>query len=103
MNYHVFLPDQRWAYDLLVAREGESFRGDGTELDDYYGYKLPVLAPASGVVFAAHDGEPDVAIGARRWGLAGLGNHVGIEVAPANICSLDIFNRDRCGSRSETT
>ena len=82
VNYHVFLPDQRWAYDLLVAREGESFRGDGTELDDYYGYTLPVLAPASGVVFAAHDGEPDVAIGARRWGLAGLGNHVGIEVAP---------------------
>ena len=82
VNYHVFLPGQRWAYDLLVAREGESFRGDGTELDDYYGYRLPVLAPASGVVFAAHDGEPDVAIGARRWGLAGLGNHVGIEVAP---------------------
>ncbi len=82
VNYHVFLPDQRWAYDLLVAREGESFRGDGTELDDYYGYMLPVLAPASGVVFAAHDGEPDVAIGAWRWGLAGLGNHVGIEVAP---------------------
>ena len=82
VNYHVFLPDQRWAYDLLVAREGESFRGDGTELDDYYGYTLPVLAPASGVVFAAHDGEPDIAIGARRWGLAGLGNHVGIEVAP---------------------
>ena len=82
VNYHVFLPDQRWAYDLLVAREGESFRGDGTELDDYYGYTLPVLAPASGVVFAAHDGEPDLAIGARRWGLAGLGNHVGIEVAP---------------------
>ena len=82
VNYHVFLPDQRWAYDLLVAREGESFRGDGTELDDYYGYTLPVLAPAPGVVFAAHDGEPDIAIGARRWGLAGLGNHVGIEVAP---------------------
>ena len=82
VNYHVFLPDQRWAYDLLVAREGESFRGDGTELNDYYGYTLPVLAPASGVVFAAHDGEPDIAIGARRWGLAGLGNHVGIEVAP---------------------
>ena len=82
VNYHVFLPGQRWAYDLLVAREGESFRGDGSELDDYYGYGLPVLAPASGVVFAAHDGEPDVAIGARRWGLAGLGNHVGIEAAP---------------------
>ena len=91
VNYHVFLPDQRWAYDLLVAREGESFRGDGIELDDYYGYELPVLAPASGVVFAAHDGEPDVAIGARRWGLAGLGNHVGIEVAPNEYLFIGHF------------
>ena len=82
VNYHVFLPDQRWAYDLLVARGGKSFRGDGTALDDYYAYRNPVRAPAAGVVFAAHDGEPDVPIGRRRWGLAGLGNHVGIEVAP---------------------
>ncbi len=36
-------------------------------------------------VFAAGDGEPEVAIGAPRWGLAGLGNHVGIEVAPGEF------------------
>ena len=82
VNYHVFLPDQRWAYDLLVTREGRSFRGAGTELRDYFAYGLPVLAPAPGVVFASRDGEPDVAIGEPRWGLAGLGNHVGLEVAP---------------------
>ena len=82
VNYHVFLPDQRWAYDLLVTSDGRSFRTDGVGLDDYYAYGLPVFAPAPGVVFAAHDGEPEVAIGAPRWGLAGLGNHVGVEVAP---------------------
>ena len=82
VNYHVFLPDQRWAYDLLVTRNGWSFTGDGDRLDDYYCYGLPVVAPASGTVFAAHDGEPDVSIGAPRWGLAGLGNYVGIEVVP---------------------
>ena len=81
VNYHVFLPDQRWAYDLLVTRDGTSFRSEGANLDDYYGYGLPVLSPASGVVFAAHDDEPDVPIGGWRWGLAGLGNHVGLEVA----------------------
>ena len=81
VNYHVFLPDQRWAYDLLVTREGRTFRTDGATLDDYHAYDLPVYAPAAGVVFAAEDGAADVAIGARRWGLAGLGNHVGIEVA----------------------
>ena len=82
VNYHVFLPDQRWAYDLVVTREGRTFRTDGLALDDYHAYGLPVYAPAAGVVFASHDGEPEVAIGATRWGLAGLGNHVGIEVAP---------------------
>lgn len=80
VNYHVFLPDQRWAYDLLVTRDGRTFRTDGAAVEDYYAYGLPVHAPAAGVVFAARDGEPDVAIGARRWGLAGLGNHVGLEV-----------------------
>ncbi len=82
VNYHVFLPDQRWAYDLLVTSDGRAFRTDGVGLDDYYAYGLPVYAPAPGVVFAAHDGEPEVEIGAPRWGLAGLGNHVGVEVAP---------------------
>ena len=83
VNYHVFLPDQRWAYDLVVTSAGRTFRTDGAALDDYHAYGLPVYAPAAGVVFAAHDGEPEIAIGATRWGLAGLGNHVGIEVAPA--------------------
>ena len=88
VNYHVFLPDQRWAYDLLVTRDGRTFRTDGAAVEDYYAYGLPVYAPAAGVVFAARDGEPDVAIGARRWGLAGLGNHVGIEVGPAEYLFL---------------
>ena len=82
VNYHVFLPDQRWAYDLLVTRDGRSFEGAGTELADYYAYGLFVHAPASGVVFTSSNGAPEVAIGEPRWGLAGLGNHVGLEVAP---------------------
>ena len=83
VNYHAFLPDQRWAYDLVVTRDGSTFRGAGTDLRDYYSYGLLVLAPAAAVVFAAHDGEPDVALRGWRWGMAGLGNYVGLEVAPA--------------------
>ncbi len=85
VNYHVFLPDQRWAYDLLVTRDGRTFRTDGVALEDYLAYGLPVYAPAAGTVFSALDGEPEVAIGAPRWGLAGVGNHVGIEVAPGEF------------------
>ena len=92
VNYHVFLPDQRWAYDLLVTRDdGRTFRTDGVALDDYLAYGLPVYAPAAGTVFAARDGEPEVAIGAPRWGLAGLGNHVGIEVAPGEFLFVGHF------------
>ena len=70
------------AYDLVVTREGKTFRGAGTDVRDYYSYGLPVLAPAAAIVFAAQDGEPDAALRGWRWGLAGLGNYVGLEVAP---------------------
>jgi hypothetical protein len=80
VNYHATLPDQRWAYDLLIANEGRTFRSDGRRLDDYYAYGRPVLAPASGVVRAIHDGLPDGVVG--QWSLLrGPGNHVVLEVA----------------------
>src|SRR3989304_4162393 len=70
VNYHVIAPDQRWAYDLLVADEGQSHRGDGKKLEDYYCYGLAVLAPAEGTVQAVFDGDPDMP-GARLGGGAG--------------------------------
>jgi hypothetical protein len=83
-NYHGIMPDQRWAYDLLVTVDGRSFRGEGTRLGDYHAYGLPVLAPADGIVRVAHDREPDGAIG--QWGVwRALGNYVVLEVAPAEF------------------
>jgi hypothetical protein len=84
MNYHAMLPDQRWAYDLLVTERGRTFRNDGTRLDDYYAYGRPVLAPADGVVHTIHDGEPDGPIG-QWWFLRTAGNHVVLQVAPAEF------------------
>jgi murein DD-endopeptidase MepM/ murein hydrolase activator NlpD len=91
VNYHVFLPDQRWAYDLLVTRDGRSSRNAGVALEDYYAYGLPVYAPAAGVVFASHDGEPEVRIGQPSWGLAGLGNYIGVEVSPGEFLFIGHF------------
>jgi hypothetical protein len=54
VNAHAFVPDQRWAYDLLA----EPF-GKGEKLEDYGIYGVPVVAPAAGEIVAAHDGEPD--------------------------------------------
>jgi murein DD-endopeptidase MepM/ murein hydrolase activator NlpD len=82
VNYHAMLPDQRWAYDLLVMKDARTHRGDGTDLEDYYAYGMPVRAPTSGTVYAAHDGEPDESVGRRRVSRA-MGNHIVLEVGPS--------------------
>ena len=55
-NYHTAYPAQRWAYDLAV----EPFQLGSDELNDYGCFGVDVVAPASGLVSTAHDGEPDV-------------------------------------------
>jgi hypothetical protein len=91
VNYHVIAPDQCWAYDLLVAREGKTFSGDSTKLESYYCYGLPVLAPAGGKVIKAYDEDPDMPVGVLGGGKEPVGNHLIIEVAPKEflfICHL---------------
>lgn len=54
-NYHITAPDQRWAYDLVVA---PYFTGS-KKLGDYGCFGKPVLAPQTGKIVFVHDGEPD--------------------------------------------
>jgi len=54
-NYHASVPDQRWAYDMVV----EPYLTGSSNLEDYGCYGVPVVAPASGPIVVAHDGEPD--------------------------------------------
>src|ERR687892_2234516 len=56
-NYHAVMPDQRWAYDLLVTRDRMTHDGDGTRLDQFYAYGREGLPPADGVVLHVEDGE----------------------------------------------
>jgi hypothetical protein len=76
-NYHVIVPDQRWAYDFLVAPAGHG----SDKLEDYGCYGVPVVAPASGLVVKAHDGEPDAVPGVVSNNFtAPTGNHVVIQL-----------------------
>jgi hypothetical protein len=76
-NYHAAVPDQRWAYDLLV----EPYLSGSSNLEDYGCYGVPVVAPVSGLVVEAHDGEPDEAPGLVSNNItAPTGNHVFIQM-----------------------
>jgi murein DD-endopeptidase MepM/ murein hydrolase activator NlpD len=58
-NYHAASPDQRFAYDLMIIRNGHQYSGDGTKLEDFYSFALPILAPGAGTVVAAVDQYED--------------------------------------------
>jgi hypothetical protein len=77
-NYHAADPRQRFAYDLLIARNGMSHSGDGTRNDQYYCFGQDVLAPAGGVVAVATDGIADNTPGEMNPEML-LGNHVIID------------------------
>lgn len=76
-NYHAIAPDQRWAYDLLVA----PYLTGSDDPADYGCYGVVVVAPAAGVVAAAHDGEPDAVPGVVSNNFtAPTGNYVAIRL-----------------------
>lgn len=76
-NYHTITPDQRWAYDLLVA----PYVTGSNKVEDYGCYGISVVAPISGLVAIAHDGEPDEVPGVVSNNFtAPLGNHIVIQV-----------------------
>ncbi len=80
-NYHVVFRSQRHAIDFVIWRDGSTFTGDGTHVEDYYVYGQPILAPAAGEVIAVVNDLPNVEpqVGSDTVNLAG--NHVMLKVA----------------------
>lgn len=77
-NYHAKAEDQRFAYDILIMKDGVSHAGDGAKNEDYYCFGKPVLAPGGGVVFAMANDVEDNPPGKMNPDQA-LGNHVIID------------------------
>ncbi len=61
------IPQQRYAYDFLIADEsGQHFSGDEKDPAAYYCYGREILAPADGFVVALYADAPDSPINKRR-------------------------------------
>lgn len=57
-SWNVF--NQRYAYDFLVKDENQiTHKEEGKDLEDYYCFGKPILAPADGLVVQARDGHRD--------------------------------------------
>ncbi|MCF2944554.1 M23 family metallopeptidase [Paenibacillus tarimensis] len=74
-NYHVFAPNERWAYDLLAEPAAVRSR----RLTDYGIYGMEVVAPASGTVVAVQDEEADLVPGTEDYQTM-AGNHIVIQL-----------------------
>jgi hypothetical protein len=78
LNQHAASPDQRFAYDFVVAQKGLTHRGAGLANTDYYAFGQPVLASGAGTVVVAFDSVEDNTPGKMNTTVE-LGNHVIID------------------------
>jgi murein DD-endopeptidase MepM/ murein hydrolase activator NlpD len=50
VNYHYPIEEQRYAFDFIIVKDGQSYSGDKTLNESYYAYGQEVIAPADGTV-----------------------------------------------------
>lgn len=49
-NYHVAHNNQKFAYDLLIKKEGKTFDGDADKNESYYAFGKRIIAPCDATV-----------------------------------------------------
>jgi Peptidase family M23 len=86
VNGDVVAKPETFAIDWVRLQDGQLFRGDGSQNDDWHGFGADVLAVADGTVVAAQDGKPEQApeqqvVGIERPDDYG-GNFVTLAIAP---------------------
>lgn len=50
INYHYVYGSQRYAYDLVIMKDGQSYKDTGAGNESYYAFNKEVVAPADGKV-----------------------------------------------------
>lgn len=65
VNKHYPHPQQRWAYDLIIRRDG-AVREQGPNVNErHYAYGGTIVSPAPGTIIFARDGVRDNPVGTR--------------------------------------
>ncbi|WP_462406585.1 M23 family metallopeptidase [Gracilibacillus sp. Marseille-QA3620] len=59
VNYHYVYEAQRYAYDLLILKDGKSYRDSREKNERFYAFNKEIMAPADGVVVKVTDGIED--------------------------------------------
>jgi hypothetical protein len=91
-NYHAADRAQRFAIDALIMRNGITHEGPADQLESYYCWGQPILAPAAGTVVAAVSDLPDQQIGQTDPGNP-AGNHVVIDLGNDEFAFLAHFQQ----------
>lgn len=91
-NYHAFTRDQRFAYDIMILKDGKSHSGEGKVNRDYYCFGKPVLSPGEGTIAAMASGVEDNVPGEMNPQQA-LGNHVIIDHGNGEFSLLAHFQQ----------
>lgn len=95
-NHHIVAPNQRHAYDIVVWRDGASFRGDGRSNEDHFAWRQPLLAPAAGTVITVLDGMEDIAPDPEAESGEGehpAGNHVVLDLGNSEFAFFAHLHR----------
>lgn len=58
-NYHVGYDDQKYAYDILMVKDGASYQGDSLKNENYYVFGKEIIAPCDARVVKVIDGVVD--------------------------------------------
>ena len=58
-NYHVAYNNQKYAYDILMMKDGKSFKTDGKKNEDYYVFGKNITAPCDATVVEVITGVKD--------------------------------------------
>jgi hypothetical protein len=91
-NYHAASRDQRFAYDIVIVKDGKSHTGDGSSNEQYFCFGQPLLAPGAGTVTVAVDGVADNKPGVMNREQV-PGNHVVIDHGNGEFSFLAHFKK----------